>query len=195
LTIVVDSTGIRLKTSSSWYDIRIKRRNRRKDNAKLHIAISINRNVITEYKITNWKKHDSPQLDFLLKNIDEVLRVLADAGYLSRKNCDIVAKKNGKPFFNLKKNTTAKAGSSTTWKKMVQFAKNQKEVFDTIYHLRSIIESIMSALKRRYGNCVRAIKAKSRNMSIAFRILAFNIKQRLYDETATRLGLPYWVHC
>lgn len=193
LTIVADSTGICLVTSSSWYDIRIGRRNRRKDNAKLHIAISINRNVITEYKITNWKRNDCPQLDFLLKNIDELLAVLADSGYLSKKNCDIVAKKNGRPFFNFRKNT-GKNGTQT-WDEMVEFSRVHKEIYDTIYHLRSIIEGIMSALKRRYGNYVRAIKAKARNMSIALRILAFNIKQTLYDKTATRLGLPYWVHC
>lgn len=192
LTIVVDSTGIRLKTSSSWYDIRIKRQNRRKDNSKVHIAVSVNRNVITEYKITNWKRNDSPQLEFLLRNIDELLAVLADSGYPSIKNCDIVAKKNGVPFFKLKKNN-GKNGSKT-WDEMVEFSRAHRELFDAVYHLRSIVESIMSALKRRYGNYVRAIKAKSRNMSIALRILAFNIKQKLYDETARRLGLPYWIH-
>ena len=160
LTIVVDSTGIRLKTSSSWYDIRIKRRNKRKDNAKLHIALSINRNVITEYKITNWKRNDSPQLDFLLRNIDELLAVLADSGYPSIKNCNIVAKKNGTPFFKLKRNN-GKNGHQV-WDDMVEFSRSCKEIYDTIYHLRSIIESIMSALKRRYGNYVRAIKAKAK---------------------------------
>jgi hypothetical protein len=192
LTIVVDSTGIRLKTSSSWYDIRIKRQNRRRDNAKLHIAISINRNVITEYKITNWKRNDSPQLEFLLRNIDELLTVLADSGYPSIKNFDIVAKKGGRPFIKFRNN--AGKNGSQTWDDMVEFSRSYKEIYDTIYHMRSIIESIMSALKRRYGNYVRAVKAKTRNMSIALRILAFNIKQKLYDETARRLGLPYWIH-
>lgn len=194
-TVILDSTGIRLRTSSSWYDIRIGRRNRRRDNAKFHLAIEISRNMIVGYKITSWKRNDSPQLKFLLKNIDEVLRVLADAGYPSRENCNIVAKKNGKPFFRLKEGTTAKSKGSAEWKRMVNFAQKRTELYNQICGLRSVIESIMSAIKRRYGNSVRAIKRKSRNISIALRVLAFNIKQGLYDKTARRLGLPFWVKC
>jgi hypothetical protein len=193
VTIIVDSTGIRLKTSSSWYDIRIGRKNKRKDNAKFHIAIEISRNTIVGYKITSWKRSDSVQLKFLLTNVDEVLRVLADAGYLSRENCNVVAKKNGKPYFRIQERTTAKAKGSASWKKMVNFAQKRKELYDQILGLRSVIESIMSAIKRRYGNSVRAIKRKTRNISIALRVLAFNIKQTLYDKTAKRLGLPFWV--
>lgn len=195
LIVIVDSTGIRLKTSSSWYDIRIGRKNSKKDNIKLHLAIFPYRNVILEYKITGQKRHDSPQLGFLLRNIKEVLRVIGDAGYLSRKNCNIVAKKNGKPFFNLKKNTTAKAKGSAAWKKMVNFARQYKDIFDKIYHIRSLVESVNAALKRRYGNYTRAIKRKTRNIQIALRVIAFNIKQVLYDSTARKLGIPYWVRC
>ncbi len=194
MTIAIDSTGIRLKTSSSWYDIRIGRHNRRRDNVKLHIALNIYRNVVIEYKLTSYRRNDSPQLKFLLRNIDELLRVLADAGYPSRGNCDIVASKNSTPFFALKSNTTARACGSTMWKKMVQFEARKKELYDAIYHMRSLVECVFSAIKRRYGNFVRATRTKARNIVIALRILSFNIKQRLYDEYARRLGLPFWVH-
>ncbi len=194
MVVAVDATGIRLKTSSSWYDIRIGRRNRRRDNTKLHIAVNIHRNVVVEYKITSWKSSDMRQLEFLLKDIDELLRVLGDAGYLSRKNCDIVAEKNGLPFFAIKSNTTTKAGGSKAWKRMVRLAQRRKELYDAIYHMRSLVECIFSAIKRRYGNYVRAVKRKARDITIALRILSFNIKQRLYDEYARRLKLPFWVH-
>lgn len=195
MTVLVDATGLRLRTSSSWYDIRIGRTNKRKDNAKLHVSVDLRRNVILGYKITSWKRHESPQLKFLLRDIDELLRVLADAGYISRGNCDLVVKKNGRPFFALKKNTGSRAKGSRAWKEMIRFARKRKAVYDTIYHLRSVIESIFAAIKKRYGNFVRATKRKTRNISIALRILAFNIKQRLYDATARRLGLPFWVKC
>ena len=193
MVVAVDATGIRLKTSSSWYDIRIGRRNRRRDNMKLHIAVNIHRNVVVEYKITSWKRSDMRQLGFLLRNIDELLRVLGDAGYLSRKNCDIVVNKNGTPFFAIKGNTTAKSEGSKAWRKMVLFAQERKELYDALYHMRSLVECIFSAIKRRYGNFVRAVKRKTRDATIALRILSFNIKQRLYDEYARRLKLPYWV--
>jgi len=195
MTIIVDSTGIRLMTSSSWYDIRIGRKNLRKDNVKLHLALYAQRNMIVEYKITGVRRGDSPQLKFLLRNIKEVLRVIGDSGYLSRKNCDLVVEKNGKPFFKLKSNTTGKSKGSRAWKKMTRFAEQFKEIFDRIYHIRSQIESVNAALKRRYGNFIRAVKTKTRNISLALRILAFNIKQLLYDRTARNLGVPFWIKC
>ena len=30
---------------------------------------------------------------------------------------------------------------------------------------------------------------------LALKVLAYNIKQVLYDETAIALGVPYWVEC
>lgn len=195
LTIIVDSAGIRLVTSSAWYDIRIGRKNLRRDNIKLHLAISASRNIIIEYKITGVGKHDSPVLGFLLRNLKEVLRVIGDAAYLSRKNCDLVVKKNGKPFFMVKRNTTGKSKGSRAWKKMMRFIEQFREVFKKIYHIRSQIEGVNAALKKRYGSFVRAVKRKTRNISIALRIIAFNIKQLLYDRTARDLGVPFWVKC
>ena len=195
LTIIVDSTGIRLMTSSAWYDIRIGRKNLRKDNVKLHLAISASRNLIVEYKITGVRRNDSPHLKFLLRNLKEVLRVIGDSGYLSRNNCNVVVSKNGKPFFKLKNNTTGKKKGSLAWRKMVEFAKQFNELFDKIYHMRSQIESVNAALKKRYGGFVRAVKRKTRNVCLALRVVAFNIKQLLYDRTARSLGIPFWIKC
>jgi len=194
-TVIVDSTGIRLVTSSAWYDIRIGRKNMRRDNVKLHLAVSASRNVILEYKITGVRRHDSPQLAFLLRNLKEVLRVLGDSAYLSRKNCDLIVKKNGKPFFMLKSNTTGKSKTSRAWKKMLRSAQEFKEVFRKIYHIRSQIEGVNAALKKRYGSFVRSVKTKTRNICLALRVVAFNIKQLLYDRTARSLGVPFWIKC
>jgi len=195
ITVIVDATGIRLVTSSAWYDIRIGRKNMRRDNVKLHLAISASRNVIINYKITGATRADSRQLGFLIKDLHDVLRVIGDSGYLTRKNCDIVASKNGKPFFALKCNTSGKSKTSRAWLKMVRFAKKHKKIFDAIYHARSQIEAINAALKKRYGNCLRAVKRKTRNTALALRIVAFNIKQLLYDKTARNLGIPFWKIC
>jgi len=195
MTVITDATGIRMLTSSGWYDIRIKRRNLRKDNKKLHVAIETSRNVILQFKITRHSRHDSPQLEFLLRELKELLCAIGDASYLSRKNCNIVVEKNGKPFFAIKKNTTYKKKGSAAFRDMVKMAKFKKELFDAIYHIRSVIEAIFASLKKRYGNCVRAVKCKAKNIQIALRVVAYNIKQLLYDKTAKVLKVPFWVEC
>lgn len=191
--LAVDSTGFRLKTSSAWYDIRIGRKNEKKDNSKLHIAIEVRRNAIVSFKITSHKRNDSPQLKFLLKNLYFFRRVIGDSAYLSRQNCDIVVEKNGKPFFHLKKNTTGKARGSRAWKKMIKLATECKEAFGRGYHLRSQIEGVNSSLKRRYGNCLRAVKRRTRNVVLSLKVVAYNIKQLLYDQVARQLRVPFWI--
>jgi len=194
-TVIVDATGFRVKTSSTWYDIRVKRKNRRRDHDKLHLVIEVSRGAILDFRITGPYKHDSPRLKALLSDLNDVLRVLGDSGYLSRKNCDIVVKKGGKPFFALKENTTPKAKRSRAWKEMVYFAREKEELWKVIYHLRSYVEAVIGALKKRFGSCLSAIKVRMRRKQLALRVLAYNIKQSLYDEVAKTLGVPYWIPC
>lgn len=160
---------------------------------KLHLAVDPRRCVIVNFRITSWKRGDSPQLEFLLRTLNTVCRVLGDGGYASRKNCNLVVKKNGKPFFRVSETATTKAKGSPAWKAMVRLARKRKAFYGRIYHVRPLIESVNSALKRKYGSTVRAVKRKTRNTTIALIILAYNIKQSLYDRLATHLRVPYWI--
>jgi transposase len=189
MVLIVDSTGFRLKTSSHWYDIRIKRRNRRRDCMKLHLVVLPN-GVILNYTLTNWNRHDSPQLKRLLSVFKTVAKVLGDKGYLSRENCTLVTKKNGVPVFALKKNTTAKAKGSPAWRRMVRFATNDAEGFKSVYHIRSVVESVFSSMKKRMGSVLSAMKAHTRRVQLTLRIIAHNVRIVLYDKTAKALGGP-----
>ncbi|HEC87849.1 MAG TPA: hypothetical protein ENI52_00870 [Thermoplasmata archaeon] len=48
---------------------------------------------LKSFAITPENKHESPYLEELLDTIDVMHSLLADSGYLSRKNCDLVDKK------------------------------------------------------------------------------------------------------
>jgi transposase len=61
MDVAVDSSGFRLKTSSKWFDIRIKRRSTKKDYIKLHIVIDIETGIILHFTITDWKGSDSKE--------------------------------------------------------------------------------------------------------------------------------------
>jgi hypothetical protein len=195
MVIIVDSTGFRVKTSSAWYDIRLKRENKRRDHDKLHIVIEARRGVILDFRITGPYRHDSPRLKQLLRDIDDILRLVGDAGYLSRANCDLAVKKGGKPFFALKKNTKPRAKGSRAWKEMVYFERERKALWDVLYHVRSYVESIIGSVKRRFGSELRAVKVRMRRKTLALRVVAHNIKQSLYDRVARTLGVPYWIPC
>lgn len=195
IVVIVDSTGFRLTTSSAWYDIRIGRKNKRKDNDKLHVAIDARRGAVLDFKITGVRRHDSPQLKALLRNLRWLKRVVGDSAYLSRKNCDLVVSKNGRPVFALRKNVTSRARGSAAWKKFVQFAAENKELFEKLYHVRSFVESVFASIKRRYGSTLTAVKTKTRRTQLALRVFAYNVKQALYDRMSVTLGVPYWIKC
>jgi transposase len=52
MNIAVDSTGFRTGNSSTWYDIRIKRKNKGKDYIKLHISMDIDTGIIHWFTMT-----------------------------------------------------------------------------------------------------------------------------------------------
>ena len=59
MDVAVDSSGFSLKTSSKWFDIRIKRKSEKKDYLKLHIVMDVETGIILHFSITDWKGADS----------------------------------------------------------------------------------------------------------------------------------------
>ena len=72
MTLAVDSTGIRLKTSSHWFDIRIRRVSKRKDHMKLHIVVDVDTGIIVSFAGTDWKVNDGKQLRGLLRELSGI---------------------------------------------------------------------------------------------------------------------------
>jgi transposase len=193
LNLIPDSSGFRLITSSHWYDIRIKRKNRRKDNDKLHLICDPHFGLIWNYSITDHRKHDSPTLPGLLRGFRKVGTVPGDPAYLSRENCSLVARLGGRPYFLPKKNSTPRAAGSSAWKWMIRDFLDDKDNWLSVYHIRSFVESVFSSIKRRFGSCVRAFKKRIQRRELALRVIGYNLKQVLYILTAEELGVDRWI--
>lgn len=192
LVVIIDSSGIRWVSSSQYYDMRIKRKNKRKGNSKLSIAIDAMRMVILEFKISWIYRNDRKAVGFLLKGIDHLKRLLGDAGYIAKIICELAMKKGGYALFSLKSNTRLEKTGNEAWNKFIEVAMKEK-LFKYLKGVRSRVEAVFSSIKRRFGASLTAIKTKMRNIQIGLRVVAYNIKQLLYDKFAKKLGLPYWV--
>lgn len=190
---VVDATGFKLRTSSAWYDIRIKRKTRKKDFLKLHIAGCFGTGLIHSFTVTTGRRHDSPQLKELLKVIQEVLKLAGDSAYLSRKNCTLVKEKGGKPFFKLKCNVTAKPKSHPAWKAMVRFYWEDEDKWLKEYHIRSYVEALFAAIKKRFGNFLRSIRTDMQEKELSLKVICHNVIRVLYMKAAKELRVPLWV--
>ena len=192
MNIAVDSTGFRTGNSSIWYDIRIRRRNKRKDCIKLHISIDVETGIIHWFTMTPSKMHDSPEFKNLIKHLPELGNVLGDKGYSSRKNCQIVADKNGKPYLHFKDNATNKAKSKPAWIISIREYKNNTEEWLSTYHLRSIVESTFSSIKKRWGSFLRSRKKWMQKKELSLKVLSYNVKQVLLVRYANERKIPLW---
>jgi len=192
MNIAVDSSGFRTGNSSIWYDIRIKRRSKRKDCIKLHISIDIDTGIIHWFTITPSKRHDSPEFKKLMKHLPELGAVFGDKGYPSRRNCQIVADKKGIPYLCFKDNATNKAKGFPAWIISIREYKNNTEEWLSVYHLRSIVESVFSSIKKRWGSFLRSRKKWMQKKELSLKVLSYNVKQVLLVQYARERKIPLW---
>ena len=192
MNIAVDSTGFRTGNSSIWYDIRIRRKNKRKDCIKLHISMDIDTGVIHWFTMTPWNRHDSKEFENLIKYIPELGATFGDKAYPSRSNYQLVADKNGVPYLCFRDNATNKAKGRSAWIIHIRKYKNDKETWMDIYHLRSIVESVFSSIKRRWGSFLRSRRKWMQKKELSLKVLSYNVKQVLLVQYATECKIPLW---
>ncbi len=152
MNIAVDSTGFSTQNSSTWYDIRIERRGKRKDCIKLHISVDIDTGVIQWFTITPWNRHDSKEFEHLIKHLPELGNVLGDKAFSSRNNCQLAADKNGTPYLCFQTNARSNAKGKPAWIISFRTHKKNTEAWLAVLPSRSIIESVFSSIKKRWGS-------------------------------------------
>jgi len=195
IDVIVDSTGFSLKTSSKWFDIRIRQVSKRKDHIKLHIVIDADTLVILHFTITGWKGSDSKEFKRLIKDLPRLGKVAGDKIYSSRKNCQMVADKDGTPYLAFKANVTGRSKGYPAWKISFRaFSASPDEWMDE-YHIRSVVEAVFSSIKRCWGSDIKSRKGWLKRRELGIKMVAYNTKRTLYIKRAEELGVPLWVLC
>jgi hypothetical protein len=174
LNIIIDSTGIRCIGRSVWYCIRINKEIEKRDCDKIHLAVDSDLLLILNFRITDWKKHDCPFFKILLKPFKLLGIVFADKGYLSRASFKLAYDKGGCAFIPFQKRNTKKSKGSPAWKFALNLYKKCNWIYMNIYHQRSKIEAVNSAVKKRYGDSFKCKKRIMRRKEVALRFVAYN---------------------
>ena len=197
IDMIIDSSGIRIIGRSIWYCLRINKVIAKRDCDKTHLAVSSQFMFIMNWKITPYKRNDCPFFKVLLKPFKILGIVSADKGYLSRDNFQLVADKGGEAFIPFKKGkkkgSTPKAKNHPAWKYAFHFWKTLNGIYMTIYHQRSRIECVFSALKKRYGDKLYSRSAIMRRKEMALRFIAYNLRLLIYYQYAKKNNLRLWV--
>jgi hypothetical protein len=193
LNLALDASGMRIVGRSIWYCLRIKKEISRREFDKVHIAIGLDVLFVFNWRISDGRRHDSPFFRLLLAPISIIGLVVADLGYSSRANVQLVADRKGACFIPFKSNATGKSKSRPAWKMLFWLWTKFKTIFDGLYHQRSKVESVFHALKERYGEELSCRSKGMRRKEMALRFIAYNLRLFLCWRFAAESGLNLYV--
>ena len=101
--------------------------------------------------------------------------MVVDAGYLSRKNCRLVAEKEGTPYIKPKKNRLERAKGCWSWKRMVTLFRKHPRIFNCFYRLHQRVEGAWHSLKSVVGDILRNRTIKTIKAEIWSKITCYNL--------------------
>lgn len=113
--------------------------------------------MVTAAAIYERDAADCPILPELVNQTREnftIKDVSADKAYLSAENVEAIHAAGGLPFIAPKSNTTGGVGG--LFEKMFRFYQYKQDEFMSRYHQRSNVESVFSAIKRKFTDYIRS---------------------------------------
>lgn len=148
---------------------------------KAHLMISTKAHLVTAATITastGAGTGDTSQFAPLLTQTSEAFPVgvvVGDGAYANRKNVALVRDLDAQPLFPPRDDAITQQRGSPGWGDMVAFFRMNRPQFDAIYHRRSLVESVNSAIKRRFGETLRSRTETSRRNELLCKLVAYNL--------------------
>jgi hypothetical protein len=182
INLALDASGMRIVGRSIWYCFRIKKKISRSEFDKVHIAIGIDVLFVFNWRISDGKRHDSPFFRLLLASFAMLGLVLADLGYSSRANVQIIADKEGAAFIPFKSNATGKS-------KIIHnvVIADERGFNYPIERLHNTIRERTKTIRGFHG-CIESAHAIMKGLEINYN---FNIKHMsLSKKTPAEVAIP-----
>jgi transposase len=155
----IDSTGFSGCRFDKWFDVKWNNAPLREGRVwvKAHAVIGALTNVVTAVEITENNSADAPFLPQLLSETAErftIGDVCADKAYLSEMNLHAITSIGARAYIPFKSNS--KPTRPGVWNTAYHYFNLHREEFLSRYHQRSNVESTFSAIKRKFGDSVKA---------------------------------------
>ncbi len=121
-------------------------------------------------------KSDGKQVEELLRFIGSLGRLCADKAYLSRKICNLIASHGGEPYISVKKNIVRiRSKGSKAWKEMLIMRRRSRKLYLKRYHRRSLAETAVSTVKRRFSHTLCSKKRRGQKNEIRLKVITYNL--------------------
>jgi len=185
--IGIDSTGHSLDCSSRYYCKRIERRNKHSSFLKTTLAADMKTQVLLASRLSLKLRNDILDTKPVLRKVKKqvsIAIVVADKGYDSEDNFEFIKYElKAKPVISLKymDKSLKKTNGRLRRKLKANFPEDE-------YHQRSKIETIISVIKRKYGDTIHSRKQRTKKNECMFKLIAYNCHRviTLLVKTLTR---------
>jgi transposase len=189
----IDSSGFSASKFERWYDHKYGITKMKHVWVKVHICCGVKTNVVTAVRILDRDAADSPQFVPLVKETSTTFtigEISADKAYLSLENFEAVADCGGQAFIAFKSNTTGAVGG--LFEKMFHYFQFKQDEYMAHYHKRSNVESTFSAIKRKFGDSVRAKDDVAMVNEVLCKILCHNICCLIQEQCELGIESVFW---
>jgi len=189
--VAPDSTGIQTTSFGAWREAKHGEQ-RTKEWLKVHAMVGTGTHVIISAVIGGGFSADSPQFAPLLRETIDAgfhpTSIVADKGYLSKDNYAIADSLGLEAFIPFKANTLSNevnrirgVNKPSSWRKAFHLFQANRAEFDRRYHARSNVESVFSALKRKFGENVRSKNGIAQINEILCKLIAYNLTVLVHE--------------
>ena len=176
--VAPDSTGMQTTQFGGWREEKHGEK-REKRWLKVHAIVGTKTHVVIDARVLDANSADCPQFEPLLRGTLEAgfrpSVAVADKGYLSRDNYSLGAELGIGTYIPFKSNSVGRAGGSLAWRKAYHLFQASREEFDRNYHRRSNVESVFSALKRKFGENIRSRTPVAQVNEVLCKLIAYNL--------------------
>jgi len=189
----IDSSGFGTSRFERWYDQKYGVTRQRSYWVKCHIASGVKTNVVAAVRILDKDAADSPQFVPLVKETRqhfEVGEVSADKAYASLENFEEVAGIGARAYIAFKENTTGAVGGE--FAKAFHYFKACQQDYMDHYHKRSNVESTFSAVKRKFGDFVRAKLDTAMVNEVLCKFLCQNLTCLIQEQETLGIVPVFW---
>ena len=168
--VEIDGTGFTLNSRSPYFCTIA---GEKKRFMQTNVAAEVKRRLILAVRLRRKRRNENIDVSYLMKQSAKQLPItafLADKAYDSKINHDIAREHGTKFIAPLKERERFKIRG-------YQRRELHKKFPSEIYHQRVIIESIFSAVKRRFGHVLLAKRFNSQKNELLFRFVAYNAEK------------------
>ena len=171
-----DSTGFTTSRFHRWFDHKYGKLRQEHEWVKAHLMVGVTTHIVTAVEIHDRNTGDNPMLPLLLdataKNF-QMSEVSADKAYASESNFQAIAAHGASAYIPFRAGTNGRIGG--LFAKAFHYFSMYREEFLQHYHMRSNVETVMMAIKTKFGDAVRSKTETAMKNEVLCKILCHNI--------------------